>query len=100
MFSARIRNGSSWIWISRGTPPTSEALPTPLTVCRRLDAVRLGEHFEHKARISEIVFYGNFYEVTLECENETLMAYSFDDSLSVGDTIGFEIDANRLIRFV
>ena len=66
----------------------------------RLDAVRLGEHFEHKARISEIVFYGNFYEVTLECENETLMAYSFDDSLSVGDTIGFEIDANRLIRFV
>lgn len=66
----------------------------------RLDAVRLGAHFEHKARISEIVFYGNFYEVTLECENEILMAYSFDDSLSVGDTIGFEIDANRLIRFV
>ncbi len=66
----------------------------------RLDAVRLGSHFEHKARMSEIVFYGNFYEVTLECENETLMAYSFDDSLNVGDTIGFEIDASRLIRFV
>jgi len=66
----------------------------------RLDAVRLDSNFEHKARICEIVFYGNFYEITLEFENETLMAYSFDDSLNVGDTIGFEIDKSRLIRFV
>ena len=66
----------------------------------RLDAVRLGAHFEKKALIREIVFYGNFYEITLSCEDEALlMAYSFDDTLQKGDTIGYEIDESKVIRF-
>ncbi|ARU49998.1 Spermidine/putrescine import ATP-binding protein PotA [Sulfurospirillum diekertiae] len=46
----------------------------------RLDAIVLGKGFSHQARIQAIVFYGNFYEITLAFEEETLMAYSFDDS--------------------
>lgn len=65
----------------------------------RLDAIVLGKGFSHQARIQAIVFYGNFYEITLAFEEETLMAYSFDDSLSVGEMIGFEIDEKKVIAF-
>ncbi|AFL69651.1 ABC transporter ATP-binding protein [Sulfurospirillum barnesii] len=65
----------------------------------RLDAVHLGGHLKHKAFIKEIVFYGNFYEISLDVEGELLMAYSFDDSLNVGQSIGFEIDKNKLMYF-
>jgi iron(III) transport system ATP-binding protein/spermidine/putrescine transport system ATP-binding protein len=80
------------------------ALPKCLSVDEkevycRLDAVRLTPDLKHKAVIKEIVFYGSFYEIALAFEDTTLMAYSFDDTLNVGDTIGFEIDESKLITF-
>jgi len=69
------------------------------TVYCRLDALRLSPDFTRKARIKEIVFYGNFYEIILDFEGVTLSAYSFDTTLREGDVIGFEVDENKLITF-
>ena len=65
----------------------------------RLDAIHLHRDFAQKALIKEIVFYGNFYEITLAYEGTTLMAYSFDDTLGEGGLIGFEVDKRKLITF-
>lgn len=65
----------------------------------RLDAVHLGSGFQHKALIKEIVFYGNFYEITLAFEGGTLIAYSFDSTLNEGDLIDFEIDTSKILTF-
>ncbi|WP_263833469.1 ABC transporter ATP-binding protein [Sulfurospirillum oryzae] len=79
--------------------PKSLGLSEKEVYCR-LDAVYLGSGFKHQALIKEIVFYGNFYEIILDFEGEILMAYSFDDTLNEGKTIGFEIDVGKLISFV
>lgn len=65
----------------------------------RLDALRLSPDFTRKARIKEIIFYGNFYEIILDFEGAMLSAYSFDGTLREGDVIGFEVDESKLITF-
>lgn len=65
----------------------------------RLDALRLSSDFTRKARIKEIIFYGNFYEIILDFEGVMLSAYSFDVTLREGDVIGFEVDESKLITF-
>jgi len=65
----------------------------------RLDAMLLGNDFVHKAMITDIVFYGNFYEIFLDFEGFELIAHSFDNSLHVNDMVGIQIDATKLILF-
>jgi len=72
---------------------------TPRESYCRLDAILLSKDFPHKAMITDIVFYGNFYEIFLDFEGFELIAHSFDSSLHVNDMIGVEIDTAKVISF-
>lgn len=62
----------------------------------RPEHIHISPNGKYDAIIKNIVFYGSFYEIIIEANNEELLVHSFDDHLEVNQNIKYDFDGEIL----
>ncbi len=62
----------------------------------RPEHIQICEDGEYDAVIKNIVFYGSFYEIIIESNNEELLIHSFDDNLEINQKINYSYNGEIL----
>ena len=62
----------------------------------RPEHIQICENGEYDAVIKNIVFYGSFYEIIIESNNEELLIHSFDDNLEINQKINYSYNGEIL----
>ena len=62
----------------------------------RPEHIHICENGNFDATIKSIVFYGSFYEIIIQTQNEELLVHSFDDNLEVNQNIKYDFDGEIL----
>ena len=62
----------------------------------RPEHINICQDGKYDAIIKSIVFYGSFYEIILQTQNEDLLVHSFDDNLKVNQNIKYNFNGEIL----
>ena len=62
----------------------------------RPEHIHISENGNFDATIKSIVFYGSFYEIIIQTQNEELLVHSFDDNLIVNQNIKYDFEGEIL----
>ena len=62
----------------------------------RPEHINICPNGKYNAVIKSIVFYGSFYEIIIQTQNEELLVHSFDDNLEVNQNIKYDFDGEIL----
>ena len=62
----------------------------------RPEHIHICDNGNFNATIKSIVFYGSFYEIIIQTQNEELLVHSFDDNLEVNQNIKYNFDGEIL----
>ena len=62
----------------------------------RPEHIHICENGNFDATIKSIVFYGSFYEIIIQTQNEELLVHSFDDNLEVNQNIKYDFNGEIL----
>ena len=62
----------------------------------RPEHINICPNGKYDAVIKSIVFYGSFYEIIIQTQNEELLVHSFDDNLEVNQNIKYDFNGEIL----
>jgi len=62
----------------------------------RPEHINICPNGKYDAIIKSIVFYGSFYEIIIQTQNEELLVHSFDDNLEVNQNIKYDFNGEIL----